>query len=199
MSLIWSCHLFHWCSAQWVQSYQLGIAYFSFSCLICLGRHCSLKNVFHSSATVSILLFISFDHPYVSEISSNTERCFRNWTLIGTYQHPVIGRDEAFCLTGEHDVSRLQYILKNLHRYDFKRCLYQLKVGVAINSIQFVVACIEGMACMQLSPRYRWSSYSCLDTSLDYFELSEGAATILIDRPGKLGRFLANRFSCLSL
>ncbi|VDM66934.1 unnamed protein product [Strongylus vulgaris] len=30
----------------------------------------------------------------------------RNWTLVGTYHHPRIERDEAFCLLGEHDTTR---------------------------------------------------------------------------------------------
>lgn len=65
--------------------------------------------------------------------------------MVGTYQHPKIGRNEAFCLIGEHDASRLQYIFSQLNRYDFKHCIYQLKVGVAVNTMQFLIAGIEGM------------------------------------------------------
>ncbi|CAJ0596981.1 unnamed protein product [Cylicocyclus nassatus] len=67
----------------------------------------------------------------------------RNWALVGTYHHPRIERDEAFCLLGEHDATRLRYIFSHLYQYDFSKCLYQLKVGVAVNSVQFVVAGIE--------------------------------------------------------
>nr|CDJ93521.1 Hypothetical protein CBG13276 [Haemonchus contortus] len=67
----------------------------------------------------------------------------RNWALVGTYHHPRIDRDEAFCLLGTHDASRIRYIFSNMHRYDFEHCLWQLKVGVAVNSVQFVVAAIE--------------------------------------------------------
>ncbi|KHJ92356.1 hypothetical protein OESDEN_07757 [Oesophagostomum dentatum] len=69
----------------------------------------------------------------------------QNWALVGTYHHPRIERDEAFCLLGEHDASRcpLRYIFSHMYKYDFAKCLYQLKVGVAVNSVQFVVAAIE--------------------------------------------------------
>lgn len=69
----------------------------------------------------------------------------RNWLLIGTYQHPKIERNQAFCLIGENDASRLRYIFTQLNRYDFKQCLLQLKVGVAVNSLQFVGAVIEAV------------------------------------------------------
>ncbi|PAV73933.1 hypothetical protein WR25_07729 isoform A [Diploscapter pachys] len=64
----------------------------------------------------------------------------RNWLLVGTYHHPRIDRDEAFCLLGQHDTSRISYIFSHLDKYDFAQCLWQLKVGVAVNSIQFVVS-----------------------------------------------------------
>ncbi|VDO23093.1 unnamed protein product [Haemonchus placei] len=32
-------------------------------------------------------------------------KSFRNWALVGTYHHPRIDRDEAFCLLGTHDSS----------------------------------------------------------------------------------------------
>ncbi|GMR40965.1 hypothetical protein PMAYCL1PPCAC_11160, partial [Pristionchus mayeri] len=67
----------------------------------------------------------------------------RNWTLVGTYHHPQVSRDEAFCLLGEHDPSRISYIFSHMDRYDFSKCLWQLKVGVAVNSIQFVIAALE--------------------------------------------------------
>ncbi|EYB94967.1 hypothetical protein Y032_0165g37 [Ancylostoma ceylanicum] len=67
----------------------------------------------------------------------------RNWALVGTYHHPRIERDEAFCLLGEHDATRIRYIFSHMYKYDFAKCLYQLKVGVAVNSVQFVVAAIE--------------------------------------------------------
>ncbi|GMT17943.1 hypothetical protein PFISCL1PPCAC_9240 [Pristionchus fissidentatus] len=67
----------------------------------------------------------------------------RNWTLVGTYHHPQVARDEAFCLLGEHDPSRISYIFSHMDRYDFSKCLWQLKVGVAVNSVQFVVAALE--------------------------------------------------------
>eukprot|EP00080_Pristionchus_pacificus_P003093 PDM63113.1 Acyltransferase [Pristionchus pacificus] len=67
----------------------------------------------------------------------------RNWTLVGTYHHPQVSRDEAFCLMGEHDPSRISYIFSHMDRYDFSKCLWQLKVGVAVNSIQFVIAALE--------------------------------------------------------
>uniref|UniRef100_A0AAF5PS35 Tetraspanin family protein n=1 Tax=Wuchereria bancrofti TaxID=6293 RepID=A0AAF5PS35_WUCBA len=69
----------------------------------------------------------------------------RNWSLIGTYQHPKIDRNEAFCLIGEYDASRARYILTQMNRYDFKQCLFQLKVGIGINSIQFIIAIIEAV------------------------------------------------------
>uniref|UniRef100_A0A914UUR8 MARVEL domain-containing protein n=1 Tax=Plectus sambesii TaxID=2011161 RepID=A0A914UUR8_9BILA len=67
----------------------------------------------------------------------------RNWALVGTYHHPRIERDEAFCLLGEHDTTRISYIFSHLDQYDFPNCLWQLKVGVAVNSVQFVIAGIE--------------------------------------------------------
>ncbi|EFP02390.1 hypothetical protein CRE_01007 [Caenorhabditis remanei] len=67
----------------------------------------------------------------------------RNWALVGTYHHPRIDRDEAFCLLGTHDTSRISYIFSHMDKYDFAKCLWQLKVGVAVNSVQFVVAAIE--------------------------------------------------------
>uniref|UniRef100_A0A914RL91 MARVEL domain-containing protein n=1 Tax=Parascaris equorum TaxID=6256 RepID=A0A914RL91_PAREQ len=69
----------------------------------------------------------------------------RNWALVGTYQHPKINRNQAFCLLGEHDAPRLSYIFSQMDQYDFKACLFELKVGVAVNSVQFVIACIEGI------------------------------------------------------
>uniref|UniRef100_A0A0R3S249 MARVEL domain-containing protein n=1 Tax=Elaeophora elaphi TaxID=1147741 RepID=A0A0R3S249_9BILA len=67
-----------------------------------------------------------------------------NWLLIGTYRHPKIDRNQAFCLIGEYDASRARYILTEMNRYDFRQCLSQLKIGVSINSIQFIIAIIEG-------------------------------------------------------
>ncbi|WKY02691.1 hypothetical protein Q1695_016168 [Nippostrongylus brasiliensis] len=67
----------------------------------------------------------------------------RNWALVGTYHHPRIDRDEAFCLLGTHDATRISYIFSHMDKYDFAKCLWQLKVGVAVNSVQFVVAAIE--------------------------------------------------------
>uniref|UniRef100_A0A914E8G4 MARVEL domain-containing protein n=1 Tax=Acrobeloides nanus TaxID=290746 RepID=A0A914E8G4_9BILA len=69
----------------------------------------------------------------------------RNWALVGTYHHPTIARDSAFCLLGEHDASRISYIFSHMDQYDFKHCLFQLKVGVAVNSVQFVIAAIEAL------------------------------------------------------
>ncbi|VDO18708.1 unnamed protein product [Heligmosomoides polygyrus] len=68
----------------------------------------------------------------------------RNWALVGTYHHPRIDRDEAFCLLGTHDATRISYIFSHMDKYDFAKCLWQLKVGVAVNSVQFVVAALEG-------------------------------------------------------
>ncbi|CAD6188521.1 unnamed protein product [Caenorhabditis auriculariae] len=67
----------------------------------------------------------------------------RNWALVGTYHHPRIERDEAFCLLGQHDTGRISYIFSHMNKYDFANCLWQLKVGVAVNSVQFVIAAIE--------------------------------------------------------
>uniref|UniRef100_A0A0K0D0Y7 Transmembrane protein n=1 Tax=Angiostrongylus cantonensis TaxID=6313 RepID=A0A0K0D0Y7_ANGCA len=67
-----------------------------------------------------------------------------NWFLVGTYHHPTIERDEAFCLLGQYDTTRISYIFSHMNEYDFAKCLWQLKVGVAVNSVQFVVAAIEG-------------------------------------------------------
>lgn len=67
----------------------------------------------------------------------------RNWALVGTYHHPRIDRDEAFCLLGTHDATRISYIFSHMDKYDFAKCLWQLKVGVAVNSVQFVVAALE--------------------------------------------------------
>ncbi|CAB3401254.1 unnamed protein product [Caenorhabditis bovis] len=67
----------------------------------------------------------------------------RNWALVGTYHHPRIDRDEAFCLLGTHDTSRISYIFSHMDKYDFAQCLWQLKVGVAVNSVQFVIAALE--------------------------------------------------------
>ncbi|CAG9530969.1 unnamed protein product [Cercopithifilaria johnstoni] len=69
----------------------------------------------------------------------------RNLLLIGTYRHPKIDRNQAFCLIGEYDTSRMRYILAEMSRYDFKQCLLQLKIGIGINSIQFIVAIIEAI------------------------------------------------------
>ncbi|VDK45908.1 unnamed protein product [Anisakis simplex] len=57
----------------------------------------------------------------------------RNWTLIGTYQHPKINRNQAFCLLGEHDAPRLSYIFSQMDQYDFKACLFELKI-IAMSS-----------------------------------------------------------------
>lgn len=65
--------------------------------------------------------------------------------MIGTYRHPKIDRNEAFCLIGEYDASRARYILTEMNRYDFKHCLFQLKLGIGINSVQFIIAIIEGL------------------------------------------------------
>lgn len=67
----------------------------------------------------------------------------RNWSLVGTYDHPKINRNQAFCLLGEHDAARVSYIFHHMDQYDFKKCLFQLKVGVAVNSVQFVIATLE--------------------------------------------------------
>ncbi|VDM96023.1 unnamed protein product [Thelazia callipaeda] len=71
----------------------------------------------------------------------------RNWQLTGTYQHPKIDRNQAFCVIGEHDIPRLRYIFTQVNRYDFKQCLFQLKIGIAINTLQFIVAIIQAMLC----------------------------------------------------
>ncbi|TKR67891.1 hypothetical protein L596_023969 [Steinernema carpocapsae] len=67
----------------------------------------------------------------------------RNWAYVGTYSHPKIAREHAFCLLGQHDPARISYIFKHADQYDFGKCLFELKVGVAVNSVQFVVAAIE--------------------------------------------------------
>ncbi|EFO16336.2 hypothetical protein LOAG_12171 [Loa loa] len=69
----------------------------------------------------------------------------RNWFLIGTYQHPKIDRNQAFCMIGEYDATRMRYILAQMNRYDFRQCLFQLKLGISINSIQFIIAIIEAI------------------------------------------------------
>ncbi|KAJ1372250.1 hypothetical protein KIN20_034353 [Parelaphostrongylus tenuis] len=38
---------------------------------------------------------------------------------------------------------RISYIFSHINEYDFAKCLWQLKVGVAVNSVQFVVATVE--------------------------------------------------------
>lgn len=65
--------------------------------------------------------------------------------MIGTYRHPRIDRNEAFCLIGESDASRARYIMGQMNSYDFKQCLFQLKLGISINTIQFIIAIIEGL------------------------------------------------------
>uniref|UniRef100_A0A7E4ZYG0 MARVEL domain-containing protein n=1 Tax=Panagrellus redivivus TaxID=6233 RepID=A0A7E4ZYG0_PANRE len=66
----------------------------------------------------------------------------RNWDLVGTYQHPRIDRNSAFCLIGQHDAPRISHIFSHMDKYDFGQCLFELKVGVAVNSVQFVVSVI---------------------------------------------------------
>jgi len=66
----------------------------------------------------------------------------RNWNLVGTYQHPKIDRNSAFCLIGQHDAPRISHIFSHMDKYDFGQCLFELKVGVAVNSVQFVVSLI---------------------------------------------------------
>uniref|UniRef100_A0A183D6G6 DUF4116 domain-containing protein n=1 Tax=Gongylonema pulchrum TaxID=637853 RepID=A0A183D6G6_9BILA len=68
----------------------------------------------------------------------------RNWLLIGTYEHPRIKRNEAFCVVGEHDAARLQYMFSQLNRYDFQHCMYQLKVGVSVNTLQLALVVVQG-------------------------------------------------------
>jgi hypothetical protein len=65
-----------------------------------------------------------------------------NWELVGTYRHPKIDRNSAFCLIGQHDAARISHIFSHMDKYDFGKCLFELKVGVAVNSIQFVVSVI---------------------------------------------------------
>uniref|UniRef100_A0A0N4ZTZ8 MARVEL domain-containing protein n=1 Tax=Parastrongyloides trichosuri TaxID=131310 RepID=A0A0N4ZTZ8_PARTI len=67
----------------------------------------------------------------------------KNWVAVGTYSHPKISRNHAFCLLGQHDASRISYIFSHMDKYDFSACLFSLKVGVAVNSTQFVIAAIE--------------------------------------------------------
>ncbi|CEF67690.1 CD20-like family-containing protein [Strongyloides ratti] len=88
----------------------------------------------------------------------------KNWVAVGTYTHPKISRNHAFCLIGQHDASRISYIFSHMDKYDFSGCLFSLKVGIAVNSTQFVVAAIEAflnmlsvMLCMKRtcsSPKY---------------------------------------------
>uniref|UniRef100_A0A915E7D7 Uncharacterized protein n=1 Tax=Ditylenchus dipsaci TaxID=166011 RepID=A0A915E7D7_9BILA len=80
----------------------------------------------------------------------------KNWESIGTYHHPKLSRDHAFCLLGEHDASRISYIFSNMHQYDFRKCLFELKVGIAVNSVQFALVVvlsllfsISAMLCMK--------------------------------------------------
>ena len=68
----------------------------------------------------------------------------RNWNLVGTYQHPKIDRNSAFCLIGQHDAPRISHIFSHMDKYDFGQCLFELKVGVAVNSVQFIVSLIVG-------------------------------------------------------
>jgi hypothetical protein len=77
------------------------------------------------------------------EGSLATKMRFRNWALVGTYHHPRIERDQAFCLLGEHDAARISYIFSHMDQYDFRKCLFELKIGVAVNSVQFVISAIE--------------------------------------------------------
>ncbi|CAJ0579114.1 unnamed protein product, partial [Mesorhabditis spiculigera] len=73
----------------------------------------------------------------------------RNWITVGTYGHPKIERGAAFCLLGEHDPSRISYIFSHMDKYDFRSCLFQLKVGIAVNSIQIVVSALQGKFCIK--------------------------------------------------
>ncbi|KAK6019655.1 hypothetical protein OSTOST_14707 [Ostertagia ostertagi] len=45
----------------------------------------------------------------------------RNWALVGTYHHPRIDRDEAFCLLGTHDAS-------SVPQHSFRYPLYEKDV-----------------------------------------------------------------------
>uniref|UniRef100_A0AC35TM54 MARVEL domain-containing protein n=1 Tax=Rhabditophanes sp. KR3021 TaxID=114890 RepID=A0AC35TM54_9BILA len=67
----------------------------------------------------------------------------RNWTAVGYYSHPKVGRNHAFCLLGQHDASRISYIFSHMDQYDFGGCLLHLKIGIAVNSTQFVFAGLE--------------------------------------------------------
>uniref|UniRef100_A0A1I8BNL0 MARVEL domain-containing protein n=1 Tax=Meloidogyne hapla TaxID=6305 RepID=A0A1I8BNL0_MELHA len=80
-----------------------------------------------------------------------------NWQLIGTYkQNNERGRqlinpkaDEeqmyrAFCLLGEHDARRISYIYSHMNEYNFRECLIGVKIGVAVNSLQFLITIVLG-------------------------------------------------------
>uniref|UniRef100_A0A915LFS3 Tetraspanin n=1 Tax=Meloidogyne javanica TaxID=6303 RepID=A0A915LFS3_MELJA len=81
-----------------------------------------------------------------------------NWQLIGTYkQNNERGRqlinpkaDEeqmyrAFCLLGEHDSRRISYIYSHMNEYNFRECLIGVKIGIAVNSLQFLITALLGI------------------------------------------------------
>ncbi|KAH7724546.1 Protein Y66D12A.24 [Aphelenchoides avenae] len=65
-----------------------------------------------------------------------------NWSVIGTYHHPKISRDHAFCLMGEHDAPRISYIFSHMDQYNFRKCLFELKLGLAVNTFHFVISAV---------------------------------------------------------
>ncbi|KAI6241570.1 hypothetical protein M3Y99_00316600 [Aphelenchoides fujianensis] len=69
----------------------------------------------------------------------------RNWFLVGTYSHPTISRNDAYCILGEHDAPRVSHIFSHMEKYNFRQCLYAVKVGLAVNSIQFVFTLFIGI------------------------------------------------------
>ncbi|KAI6235677.1 hypothetical protein M3Y95_00076800 [Aphelenchoides besseyi] len=63
----------------------------------------------------------------------------RNWFLIGTYHHPTISYYDAYCVIGVHDTNRISHIYSRTAHYNFRQCLFALKTGLAVNSIQFLL------------------------------------------------------------
>ncbi|KAI1702733.1 CD20-like family domain-containing protein [Ditylenchus destructor] len=79
---------------------------------------------------------------YVAHLVLSLISVVINWNLIGTYHHPKLSRDHAFCLLGEHDASRISYIFSHMDQYDFKKCLFELKIGIAVNSVQLILTVV---------------------------------------------------------
>ncbi|KAI6214853.1 hypothetical protein M3Y94_00317200 [Aphelenchoides besseyi] len=46
---------------------------------------------------------------------------------------------DAYCVIGVHDTNRISHIYSRTAHYNFRQCLFALKTGLAVNSIQFLL------------------------------------------------------------